>query len=282
MAKDLHCCKFVLLTALAALSKVSGIITNTVCEGDTVQIFQNISTSRSAIKFSLYKIGLEREEVIAIWLVNHSHIEDKIKDTYKSKLSFESGTILLRNIESTDEATYTLVDNIHYKSEWPEMHISTLVPPTNHCKPKIRQEDNVLIALLDNQEYCGTPQVSVHWKEYPDISYKDKAVIEVPPGKDVCTYYACIEGEALRCTRRSSERDYCEHITLRSTRKESIPIPSPDIHNTTTFVIAAIVFLILIAMIVYPIIVWKYPDQRRDDHHFEPLSLQENIEMQEM
>ncbi|KAK3583484.1 hypothetical protein CHS0354_025617 [Potamilus streckersoni] len=262
MAKSLHNCVLLLVTVMAASCTVSvaGIIYKSVCEGESVQVFQNITSASFKKKFTLYKTGVSKQEVIGIWFMNHSSIEDEIQDKYEAKVLFENGSIILRNIESTDEATYALVYDTDGWFDRKETQILALAPPTNPCKPKIRQEDHFLIALLDNQDYCGRPLVSVQWMDYPGISYKDKAVIVVPPGKDACTYYACIEGEALTCARKSTEREYCEHITIGSTRRESIPVPSVDISHlrTITFVIAVIVSLVLLVLIVSPIILWKY------------------------
>ncbi|KAK3583470.1 hypothetical protein CHS0354_025601 [Potamilus streckersoni] len=93
------------------------------------------------------------------------------------------------------------------------------VPPTLRCKPSIKHEENFLIATLDNSEYCGKPLASVRWMEYTNISYRSKARIELPPGKEAGTYRACIEGETLKCLQNSFRWDNCENITIGYTRE---------------------------------------------------------------
>ncbi|KAL3885656.1 hypothetical protein ACJMK2_025705, partial [Sinanodonta woodiana] len=188
------------------------IISKSVCEGDSVDIFQNISSDRSN-KITLYK-NISKQVPIAMWTVNHSNTEDFILDRYKPKVFFKNGIITLKHIGLTDEATYSLLYDTDNTSKMPEIHISTLVAPSNHCKPKIRREDNILIAFLDNRTNCGNRVVSVQWMDYPGVYYKDKDVIEVPPGKDAFTYYACIDGEVFMCARNSTKMKYCEQIII--------------------------------------------------------------------
>ncbi|KAL3885660.1 hypothetical protein ACJMK2_025709 [Sinanodonta woodiana] len=163
---------------------------------------------------------------MARWVMQNFSTEATIHQKYIQKVSLDNGSILLQNIQASDEATYRMLYENHSKNK--EIQLCVRVPPSLSCKPSIKHEENFLIASLDNSEICGKPLASVLWMDYHGVSFIKKSRIELPHENEAGTYRACIEGEALTCLKTLSLQDNCENYTIGSRSESRVNCVSSD------------------------------------------------------
>ncbi|KAK3583474.1 hypothetical protein CHS0354_025606 [Potamilus streckersoni] len=256
MVKPLHCCVFLPVTLLAAFCTDTS--SKFVCIGDSVLVFQDItstsfqdntSTSFNNDIIILKTFGIKSEAIMKFSMQNVSN-KYSIPPKFKDKVSFENGSILIHNFQTSDEASYSMLYNESPKRK--NVDICVLAPPTKRCKPRIIEDENVLTVSLDDHNFCGKPVVSVHWIEYPNNSNVDETIIILPPGTKSGKYRACIDGEALKCVKNSTERDNCVNYTTQSMRGNNDQATSSDIpqRKTSDFTTVVIVPTVLISLVL--------------------------------
>ncbi|KAL3885703.1 hypothetical protein ACJMK2_025749, partial [Sinanodonta woodiana] len=244
----------ILLIALVSVCSGEELISKTICSGESVILFRNVSLDINDTVAFLYKNGANKT-LIAMWMSNNP----KIAGSYTGKVFLDpEGNVWIRYINASDEAKYLLLHEIggtarnHY-----EVNLTVLVAPTTNCKPAIKRVDNTLIASLQGTE-CGKPEASVQFEDYSYTSYQrpfilqNKALAILFPEQESRTYIACMQTPALRCNIFSNPFNFCAYFDFHN----HPPINEEGLTGSTSTYVAVIVTLIFIIAVL--VLIDKY------------------------
>ncbi|KAK3601235.1 hypothetical protein CHS0354_040416 [Potamilus streckersoni] len=211
-----------------------------VCCGESIQLYENIVIDSINMVASL-SVSASQSRLIAMWTLQNA----TIADGYSKKVFRDHyGDIWIRNVSSSDEAHYTLVYQIGIRFVTLRVHLHVLTAPTLICKPKIKRVDDILSASLEASN-CGNLNASAYWLKYPGIHYEGKDMVKLSPRNKAGTYYACIEGPALRCARTSKFSDFCSDITIEDNSAISSKSGTECSISTYSLVMPAIILALI-------------------------------------
>ncbi|KAL3885571.1 hypothetical protein ACJMK2_025622 [Sinanodonta woodiana] len=185
-----------------------------VCQGDSVQAFQNIDFDRCNSRIVL-KMNGERDKLIAFWSMQNCTQNATLAKVYKDRVFLDQnqGTITIHNLHYFDQGKYVVIS---WKDKLPsikETEINVMVPPSKDCKPTIVRLGSKLYASLKVSD-CGTPVPTLYWKSNGGINDTNQPILTITQGTEYRTYYACIQSPALQCSKSQMPQDYCSNFTI--------------------------------------------------------------------
>ncbi|KAL3885654.1 hypothetical protein ACJMK2_025703, partial [Sinanodonta woodiana] len=229
------------------------ITSKSVCLGDSVEAFQNITFNNCSSVISLSMKG-EIDTLIAMWSFENCRRKEAIVLDYMDRVFlYGNGSILIHTVHTADQATYIVncqMENIYMEYV---VHIQVMAAPSKDCIPNILHLGSRLFASL-KAPFCGKPVATLFWKGHGDVPNSHEPVLKLNPGNKDGTYYACLEGPALMCVR--NELDYCSTITTRG--NESPPILETWDVRIAIFIVLGIVLGIALILATSVILIRKY------------------------
>ncbi|KAK3579653.1 hypothetical protein CHS0354_014891 [Potamilus streckersoni] len=212
------CCVLLLETLFVGWSWGALVNTKHGCRGESVELFHNIELDSSYTVLILYVNGKTYEQ-IAMWTLQNSVVKPAFVNGYSKRLFLDyydqTGEIWIHDLQDSDQGNYIIECTIKNSIKKDNVTLSVMVAPETRCKPKIVRAVDTLTTYLDS-DGCGKPAATAFWMDQPGISI-ERNEIKLPPGQDVGTVYACIDGPALRCVRSSKLYDYCSAFQDEST-----------------------------------------------------------------
>ncbi|KAL3885990.1 hypothetical protein ACJMK2_026018 [Sinanodonta woodiana] len=230
-----------------------------VCPGDSVQAFQNIAFDSCNARVSLYING-NRNTEIATWLSQNCTLNETRLDAYKDRVFLDqNGTITIHNFHHFDQGKYVVISKKDTLPSIQEVQLFLMVAPLNDCKPMIVRLGNKLLASL-KPDNCGTPVATLYWKGFGGVSDTNGSMLKITPGTETRTYYACIQGPALRCARNQTTLDNCSPFVIEGNTSRTVPSESS---NSIAYITIIIVLGVILMMVIVVIVILIRKHRRR-------------------